>query len=113
MRCAAGRIKLGRRPAVAYLMIASYEVHSLWVLNLERQQQADGFQGVCAAVDVVSQEQIVNVGYVPGRGRRPILLKQPHQVPKLTMQVPKDLHRRCSIPTGGDFSPFCRRPPAI
>ena len=40
----------------ANLVVAAYEVHSLGVLQLERQQQADGLQGVRAPVHIVAQE---------------------------------------------------------
>lgn len=77
-------------------MVAAYEVHGLGVLELEREQQADGLQGVRAPVHVVAQEQVVDVGDVArGRGRA-VLLEQPHQVPELPVQVPEDLHRRCA-----------------
>ena len=90
-----------------HLMVAAYEVHSLGVLELQRQQQADGFQGVRAPVHVVAQEQVVDVGDVTrGRGRA-VLLKQPHQVAKLAVQVPEDLHRRCAHDTER-----CSRPDA-
>ena len=85
----------GRASGAGHLMVASYQVHILGVLYLERQQQADGLQGVGSPVHIVPQEQVVDVGDVPGSGGGPVLLKQAHQVPKLPMQVPKQLDRRC------------------
>ena len=60
------------------------------MLNLEGQQQADGLQGVGAAVDIVAQEEVVDVGDVAGRAGRAVLLKQAHEVPKLAVQVAED-----------------------
>lgn len=41
--------------------------------------------------------QVVDVGDVAGGGGRAVLLKQPHQVAKLAVQVAKDLDGRCTI----------------
>lgn len=76
-------------------MVAANEVHGLGVLYLERQQQADGLQGVGPPVHIVPQEQVVYIGDVPGRGGGPVLVKQAHQVQELPVQVSEDLHRRC------------------
>jgi len=46
---------------------------------------------VRAPVDVITQEQIVNVGDVARRAGRAVLLKQAHEIAKLAMQVAKDL----------------------
>ena len=71
----------------ANLMIAPYQVHVLGVLNLERQQEANGFQGVRPSVHIVPKEQVVNVGDVSSSRWRPILLKETHEVSKLTMKI--------------------------
>lgn len=66
-------------------MVASYQVHILGVLNFQSQQKADSLQGVGSSVHIVAQEQVVDVGDVPSCGGGAILLKEPHQVAKLTM----------------------------
>ena len=80
----------------AYLVIATYEVHRMWVLDLESKQQADGLEAVRSPVDIVAQEQVIDVGDVACSAGRAILLEQPHEVAKLAVQVAKDLHRRCT-----------------
>ena len=77
-------------------MVATYEVHCLGVLDLEREQQADGLQGVGPPVHIVPQEEVVYIGDVSRSGGGPVLVEQPHEVQKLSVQVPKNLHRRCS-----------------
>ena len=79
---------------VTCLMIAPDEVHVLGMLNLKRQQQADGLQAVRAPVHVIAQEQVVDVRDVAGGAGGAILLKEPHEVAKLAVQVAEDLDRR-------------------
>lgn len=93
-----GRARAGRRPArqknpgqTPHLVVAADQVHCVRVLDLEREQQADGFQRVRAAVDIVAQEDVVDVSDVPRRARRAVLFKKAHEVPKLAVQVAKDL----------------------
>ena len=76
-----------------HLVVASDQVHRGGVLDLEREQQADGLERVRAAVDVVAEEKIVDVRDVPGSARRAVLFEKAHQVAKLPVQVPEDLHR--------------------
>ena len=38
-------------------MVAAYEMHVRRVLDLQRQQQADGLQTVCPAVHIVALQQ--------------------------------------------------------
>ena len=72
-------------------MVATNQVHRGRVLDLERQQEADRFQRVGAAVDVVAQKKVVDVGDVARRRGRAILFKEAHEVTKLAVQVAKDL----------------------
>ena len=83
-----------------YLVIAADEVHRLGVLDFERQQKADGLKGMGPPVHIVSQKEVVYVGDVSSRRWGPVLVKEPHQVQELTVQVTKDLHRRCRCKTG-------------
>ena len=76
-------------------MVASDEMDGVGVLDLEGQQQADGLQAVSAPVHIIPQEQVVDVRDVSRCAGRAILLEQPHQIPKLAMQVSKYLDRRC------------------
>ena len=45
-----------------------------------------------APVHIVSQEEVVDVVDVTNQRRRAVLVKQPHEVPKLPMQVAKNFH---------------------
>lgn len=76
-------------------MITPYQMYVLGVLDFERQQQADGLQGVGASVHIVPQKQVVNVGDVPSCGGSAVLLKKSHQVAKLTVKVAKQLDGSC------------------
>ena len=76
-------------------MVPTDQVHAFGVLYLEGQQQADGLQRVSPTVHVVPEEQVVYVCDVACRAGSAILLKQPHQVQELAMEVPKDLYRCC------------------
>lgn len=70
---------------MAHLMVPSDQMYILGVLYFESQQQADGLQRVRPSVHIVTKEQVVNVCDVPSCGRGTVLLKEPHQVAKLTM----------------------------
>lgn len=72
-------------------MVASDQVHRGRVLDLEREQQADGLERVRAAVDVVAEEKVVDVRDVPSGARRAVLLEKAHQVTELAVQVSEDL----------------------
>ena len=76
-----------------HLVVASDQVHRGRVLDLEREQQADGLERVRAAVDVVAEEKIVDVRDVPSGARRAVLLEKAHQITELAVQVSEDLDR--------------------
>jgi len=40
-------------------MIAAEEEEVLWVLDLVRQEEADGLEALLASVDVIAQEEII------------------------------------------------------
>ena len=66
-------------------MVAPDQMHRGGVLDLEREQQADGLERVRAAVDVVAEEKIVDVRDVPGGAGRAVLFEKSHQVTKLAV----------------------------
>ena len=78
-----------------YFVVAAYEVDVARVLNLEGEQQANGLQGVRSSIHIVTQEQVVNIGDVPSSAWHAVLLKQPHEVSKLPMEISKELDRGC------------------
>ena len=77
-----------------HLVVASNQMHRGRVLDLQREQQADGLERVRAAVDIVAEEKIVDVRDVPSGAGRAILLEKAHQVTKLAVQVSEDLDGR-------------------
>ncbi len=76
-------------------MVASYEVHTLGVLNFEGQQEAHGLQRVGSSIYVVSEEEVVYVGDVSSSAGSAILFEQSHKVQELAMQVSKNFYWRC------------------
>lgn len=63
------------------LVVASEDEEVLRVLNLVRQEQADGFQALLATIDVIAEEQIV------GGGREATVLEEAEKVVVLTMDI--------------------------
>ena len=64
-------------------MVAPDEVHRARVLDLEREQEADRLQRVRAAVDVVAEEEVVDVGHVARGAGGAVLLEEAHEVAEL------------------------------
>jgi hypothetical protein len=50
-----------------------------------------------SSVNVVTQEEIINVSYVTRGTRTAVLGKKTHNIPKLAVQVAKNLHRRIKM----------------
>lgn len=46
-------------------VVASEDGESLFVSNLEAEEEADCFEGVVASIHVISQEEIVSIGDIP------------------------------------------------
>ena len=68
------------------LVVAAEDEEVLRVLDLVGEQQADGLEGLLAAVDVVAEEQVV------GFGREAAVLEEAEQVVVLPVNVTADLH---------------------
>lgn len=62
-------------------MVAAEDEEVLWVLDLVGEQQADGFKGLLAPVDVIAEEQII------GFGGEPAVLEQAEEVIILSVDV--------------------------
>mmetsp|Transcript_76524 Transcript_76524/g.211821 ORF Transcript_76524/g.211821 Transcript_76524/m.211821 type:complete len:353 (-) Transcript_76524:157-1215(-) len=73
------------------LVVPAQDEKVLGVLDLVRQQQADGLQALLPAVHIVAQEEIVCVG------REAAVLKQAQQVVVLSVDVAADLDRRLEL----------------
>lgn len=46
-------------------VVASEDGESFFVADLEAEEEADCFEGVVAAIHVISQEKIVSIGDIP------------------------------------------------
>lgn len=66
-------------------MVAPQDEEVLGVLDLVREEEADGLEGLLASIDVVAQEEVV------GFGRESAILKESEQVVVLPMNVATDL----------------------
>jgi len=81
-------------------VVASQDEEVLRILDLVGQKEADGFQRLLAAVDVVSKEEVV------GLGREAAILKEPKEIIVLAVDVTADLeeHDEVSRSRGHDTS---------
>ena len=61
-------------------MISPDEVHAFGVLNLQSQEQAYCFKGVCPSIHIVPKEEVVYVGDVTSSAGSAIFLKQAHEI---------------------------------
>lgn len=73
------------------LMVAPEDGESFFVAHLDAEQQADCLEGIVAAVDVISQEEVVAVGDVSTDA------EEFHQVVELTVDVAADVNRGSNI----------------
>ncbi|KAH9380234.1 hypothetical protein HPB48_022782 [Haemaphysalis longicornis] len=76
------------------LVVASDQEDVLRVLDLQRQEEADGLQGLPASVHVVSEEEAV------GLRRDATLLQEPQRVGALAVDVAEDPDRRLQLKQG-------------
>ena len=66
-------------------MVAAQDEEVLGVLDLVREQQADGLERLLAAVDVVAEEEVV------GFGREAAVFEEAQEVVVLSVDVAADL----------------------
>jgi hypothetical protein len=76
-------------------VVAPENIEILRVLDLVREQQADGLQAVLPTVHIVPQKQVVRLGGVA------TVLEQPQQIVILAVQISADLHRRLHLNENG------------
>mmetsp|Transcript_118105 Transcript_118105/g.294464 ORF Transcript_118105/g.294464 Transcript_118105/m.294464 type:complete len:334 (-) Transcript_118105:1535-2536(-) len=81
------------------LMVAADEVYLVGILDLEREQKADGLERETASVHKVTQEKVVHgVDVAPlAVGRRLVPSEESHQVEILPVDVAIDLDRRAQL----------------
>lgn len=67
------------------LVVAAQDEKVFRVLDLVRQQQADGFEGLLAAVDVIAEEEVV------GLRREAAILEQSQEIVVLAVDIAANL----------------------
>ena len=72
-------------------MVASQEKKVFGIFYFVGEQEADGFQGLLATVDVVAQEQVVGLGW------KAAVLEQTQQVSVLAVDVAAYFERRLQL----------------
>lgn len=76
-------------------MITTQQEEVLWVLDLVRQQQAYSLETLLATVDIVTQEQIISLGW------KATVLKQPQQIRVLAVYIAAYLQRCFQLEQNG------------
>ena len=69
-------------------MVPTQDEEILWVLDLVREEQANGFKGLLASVDVVPKKEVVCFGW-----ESPVF-KQAEKIVILAMNITTDLRQR-------------------
>ena len=67
------------------LVVAAQDEEVLWILDLVREQEADGLEGLLAAVDIVAEEEVVGFGW------KSAVLEQSQEVVVLSVDVAANL----------------------
>lgn len=91
------------------LVVATQDEEVLWILDLVRQEKADGLERLLATVDVVTKEQVVCLW------GETAVFEQTQEVIVLTVDVAADLNRSLELEQDGlrdeDLADGCRGPP--
>jgi len=72
-------------------VVASQDEEVLRVLDLVRQEQADGLQGLLASINVVTKEQVICLGWEAS------VLEQAQEVVVLSVNIAANLYRRLEL----------------
>lgn len=75
-------------------MVPSKEDHLLGIFKFERHEQTDCFKAETAAIDVVTQKDVVKSLDITLLARPLPNIEKAHEVCVVAMQVTKDLERR-------------------
>lgn len=70
------------------LVVSAKDEEVFGVLDLVREEQADGFQGLLASIHVITEEEVVRFG------REAAILEQAEEIVVLTMNVATDLSKK-------------------
>lgn len=76
-------------------MIPTEDEEVLWVLDLVREEQADGFKGLLAPVDVVPKEEVVCFGWEPS------VFKEAEKIVILAMDITTNLRQKKQCVSAG------------
>ena len=72
-------------------MITAQDEEVLWILDLVREEQADGFEGLFAAVHVIAQEEVVRFWWEAA------VLEESQKIVVLPVNVAADLVYTCQL----------------
>ena len=78
-------------------VITSQHKYLLWVLQLERQQQAQHFKTLSAAINIIAQEKVIIASDISRLTWRFPNVEEAHQVMIVTVNVAEDLNRRLEV----------------
>lgn len=78
-------------------MVPTKNVNLVGVANLEGKEEADGFDSLPSAVDVISKEEVVRFW------RKPAILEQSEHIVVLSMDVSTNLERSIDLQEHGLF----------
>lgn len=73
------------------LVIAAKNEEILWILDLVRKEQADGLEGLLAAVHVIAKEEVVRLWW------ESTVLEQSQKIVVLSVNVAADLVYLCQL----------------
>ena len=66
-------------------MVPTQDEEILWIFDLVREKQANGFKGLLASVDVVPEEEVVRFGWESS------VFKEAEKIVILAMDITTDL----------------------
>lgn len=72
-------------------VIATQDEEVLWILDLVRKEQADGFEGLLAAVHVIAKEEVIRFWWEAA------VLKESQKIVVLPVNVAADLVYTCQL----------------
>ena len=78
---------------IAIFVVSAHHKDLARVLQFEGQKETDDFEGLCSAIDIISQENVVETVDVSGvLGRLPNV-KEAHQVDIVSVYVSNNFYR--------------------
>ena len=86
-------------------MVPTEDEEILWILDLVRKKQADGFKRLFASVNIVPKEEVVRFGW------KPSVLEEAEKVVILAMDITTDLQQaKHYVSIGLEWRKKCCKP---